>query len=176
MLGRRAVGNSQPSPWSLSTADAVTPRRPRAWSSMSTAGGDTDGLLSSGERAPWPISGEMVWHRERNEMYGDWQLGHMPREAHPQKHNEFASAMRAVAPDIRLVAVGNVGAWSEGMLARCAGHMDLIRADASPRMELSSMMRFLESEEAQSQARVPARRQRYRLPLAFVEPASRMAG
>ena len=34
-----------------------------------------------------------------------------------QKHNEFAAAMRAVDPSIKLVAVGDVGPWSEGMLS-----------------------------------------------------------
>ena len=61
-----------------------------------------------------------------NEMYGDWQLGHMPLEAYQQKHNQFAEAMRAADPAIRLVGVGDVGPWSEGMLANCAGHMDLV--------------------------------------------------
>ena len=51
-----------------------------------------------------------------NEMYGDWQLGHMPLEKYVKKHNEFAEAMRAVDPSIKLVAVGDAGTWSEGML------------------------------------------------------------
>ncbi len=61
-----------------------------------------------------------------NEMYGDWQLGHMPLEKYIEKHNQFAEAMRATDPSITLVAVGAVGAWSEGMLRHCADHMDLI--------------------------------------------------
>jgi len=61
-----------------------------------------------------------------NEMYGSWQLGHMPLEKYVQKHNAFAEAMRAVDPSITLVAVGDVGPWSEGMLKSCAGHMDLM--------------------------------------------------
>ncbi len=61
-----------------------------------------------------------------NEMYGNWQLGHMPLEEYVQKHNRFAAAMRAKDPSIRLIAVGHVGPWSEGMLTHCADHMDLI--------------------------------------------------
>ena len=61
-----------------------------------------------------------------NEMYGNWQLGHMPLEKYIQKHNRFAEAMRAVDPSIRLVAVGDAGPWSEGMMKHCADHMDLI--------------------------------------------------
>jgi len=61
-----------------------------------------------------------------NEMYGGWQLGHMPLEKYQEKHNQFATAMRAVDPSIQLIAVGDVGRWSEGMLKNCADHMDLI--------------------------------------------------
>jgi alpha-N-arabinofuranosidase len=61
-----------------------------------------------------------------NEMYGGWQLGHMPLDKYTKKHNEFAQAMRAVDPSIKVIAVGAVGAWSDGMLKDCADHMDLI--------------------------------------------------
>jgi len=61
-----------------------------------------------------------------NEMYGGWQLGHIPLEQYVKRHNQFAEAMRAVDPAIKLVAVGDVGRWSEGMLRNCADHMDLI--------------------------------------------------
>ena len=61
-----------------------------------------------------------------NEMYGNWQLGHMPLEKYVQKHNAFATGMRAADPSVTLVAVGDVGPWSEGMLKNCAAHMDLI--------------------------------------------------
>jgi alpha-N-arabinofuranosidase len=61
-----------------------------------------------------------------NEMYGGWQLGHMPLEQYTKKHNEFAEAMKKVDPTIRLIAVGDAGKWSEGMMRECADHMDLI--------------------------------------------------
>jgi len=61
-----------------------------------------------------------------NEMYGDWQLGHMPLADYKKKHNRFAQAMRAKDPNIKLVAVGSAGDWSEGMLSECADSMDLI--------------------------------------------------
>lgn len=61
-----------------------------------------------------------------NEMYGGWQLGHMPFADYARKHNEFAQALRAVDPSIKLVAVGDAGPWSEGMMRECAEHMDLI--------------------------------------------------
>ena len=61
-----------------------------------------------------------------NEMYGGWQLGHMPLEKYTQKHNDFAQALRAVDPSVQRVAVGDAGPWSEGMMKNCADHMDLI--------------------------------------------------
>lgn len=61
-----------------------------------------------------------------NEMYGKWQLGHMPLDQYIKKHNEFAAAMRAACPAITLIGVGDLGPWSEGMLKHCAGYMDLM--------------------------------------------------
>jgi alpha-N-arabinofuranosidase len=66
------------------------------------------------------------WWAIGNEMYGRWQLGHMPLEEYTKKHNQFAEAMRAVDPSIKLIAVGATGKWSEGMMQHCADHMDLI--------------------------------------------------
>ena len=55
-----------------------------------------------------------------NEMYGGWQLGHMPLSDYVRKHNEFAAALRAEDPSVKLVAVGDAGPWSEGMMQECA--------------------------------------------------------
>ena len=66
------------------------------------------------------------WWAAGNEMYGDWQLGHMPLEDYVKKHNRCAEAMRAADPSIQLIAVGAVGKWSENMLTHCADHMDQI--------------------------------------------------
>ncbi len=62
-----------------------------------------------------------------NEMYGEWQLGHVPVEDYVKRHNEFAKAMREVDPNIKLVGVGeNMGVWSLKMLENCADYMDFI--------------------------------------------------
>ena len=66
------------------------------------------------------------WWGVGNEMYGGWQLGHMPLEDYIKKHNVFAKALRAEDSSIKLVAVGATGPWSEGMMQHCADHMDLI--------------------------------------------------
>lgn len=41
-----------------------------------------------------------------NEMYGNWQIGHLDEETYALKYLKFAKAMRAVDKDIKLVAVG----------------------------------------------------------------------
>ena len=46
-----------------------------------------------------------------NEMYGDWQLGHMPIENYVKKHNEFAEAILRVDSALSwlLLAVWGIG-------------------------------------------------------------------
>jgi alpha-N-arabinofuranosidase len=69
---------------------------------------------------------KVKWWSIGNEMYGKWQLGYMPLEEYIKKHNQFAETMRAEDPSIKLIAVGAVGTWSEGMMQHCADHMDLV--------------------------------------------------
>ena len=77
---------------------------------------------ANGHPQPWGVK---FWSIG-NEMYGSWQLGAMPLADYALKHARFAEAMRAKDPSIRLVAVGAVGSWSEGMLSANAGAMDLM--------------------------------------------------
>ena len=76
----------------------------------------------NGHPEPWNVK----WWAVGNEMYGDWQLGHMPTEEFVRKHNEFADKMRSVDPSVNLVAVGNVGEWDEMILGHSADNMDYI--------------------------------------------------
>lgn len=79
---------------------------------------------SNGRRAPWNVA----WWGIGNEMYGNWQLGHMSLDQYVVKHNDFAARMRKVDPKIRIIAVGEVawGGWSQGMLTRCVDAMELL--------------------------------------------------
>jgi len=72
------------------------------------------------------------WWGIGNEMYGKWQQGYMPPGKYVEKHNRFAEAMREVDPSIKLLAVGQTGAWDQQMLSRCAGAMDLITEHVYP--------------------------------------------
>lgn len=69
---------------------------------------------------------DVTWWGIGNEMYGDWQLGHMQLDQYVRKHNRFARAMRRADSDVKLVGVGHVGDWSEGMLKNCASSMDML--------------------------------------------------
>ena len=61
-----------------------------------------------------------------NEMFGDWQIGHMPTDKYALKNNEFVDAFRKFDPNLTLVSVGAVGAWDELIMRQCADHMDWI--------------------------------------------------
>jgi len=82
------------------------------------------GKLRAANGHPEPFN--CVWWSVGNEMYGNWQLGHLALEEYVKKHSAFADAMRARDPKIKLIAVGSVGKWDEAMLAVNAGAMDLI--------------------------------------------------
>jgi alpha-N-arabinofuranosidase len=49
---------------------------------------------------------EVIWWGIGNEMYGQWQLGHMSIDHYILKHNYFAEAMRRIDPEIKLIASG----------------------------------------------------------------------
>jgi alpha-N-arabinofuranosidase len=75
-----------------------------------------------------------------NEMWGAWQLGHIPLNQYVQKHNLVAKAMLEVDPNLVLVGSCDLNtqaslgdgknarqvSWSEGMLQKCADHMDFV--------------------------------------------------
>jgi len=76
----------------------------------------------NGHPKPWGVR----WFAVGNEMYGDWQLGHLPLSEYVKKHNRVVDAMREVDPNIKAIAVGRRGEWSETMLAECGDHMTLL--------------------------------------------------
>jgi alpha-N-arabinofuranosidase len=62
------------------------------------------GKLRAANGRPEPYKVE--WWGIGNEMYGQWQLGHMSINHYVIKHNIFAKAMRRVDPTIKIVASG----------------------------------------------------------------------
>ncbi|KPK87731.1 MAG: hypothetical protein AMS27_01600 [Bacteroides sp. SM23_62_1] len=82
------------------------------------------GTLRAQNGHPEPYG--VKWWAVGNEMYGSWQLGHMPLEEYVKKHNSVARAMWNIDPTIKLIGVGEVGEWSETMLRICSDNMSLI--------------------------------------------------
>ncbi|MBI5706760.1 MAG: alpha-L-arabinofuranosidase [Armatimonadetes bacterium] len=67
------------------------------------------------------------WWGIGNEMYGDWQLGHVTLDEYTKRHNQYVQAMRKVDPSIKVIAVGeNNWDWTRGMFTNCADNIDLI--------------------------------------------------
>ncbi|MBN2613758.1 MAG: hypothetical protein JXB00_19530 [Bacteroidales bacterium] len=64
----------------------------------------TMGKLRAQNGHPEPYNVE--WWGIGNEMYGQWQLGHMAIEHYILKHNMFAKAMLKVDPGIKIIASG----------------------------------------------------------------------
>jgi len=77
---------------------------------------------ANGRTEPWNAK----WWAVGNEMYGEWQLGHIPLEEYVKKHNAVVDAIRAVSPQAQCIGVGAAGKWSETMLTHCADHMKLL--------------------------------------------------
>jgi alpha-N-arabinofuranosidase len=77
---------------------------------------------TNGNVQPWKVK---FWSIG-NEMYGDWQLGHMSTEQFVSKNNEFADRMRSADPSIKLISVGDLGDWDKMVLANCSDRMDYI--------------------------------------------------
>ncbi len=57
---------------------------------------------ANGHLEPYKVE----WWGIGNEMYGQWQLGHMAINHYVLKHNMFAKAMREVDPRIKIIASG----------------------------------------------------------------------
>lgn len=82
------------------------------------------GKLRAENGHPKPFN--IKWWAVGNEMYGNWQLGHMPLSEYVKKHNQVVDVMRSVDDSIEPIAVGQVGEWSEQMLTGSADHMSLL--------------------------------------------------
>lgn len=82
------------------------------------------GKLRAENGQPEPFN--VKWWAVGNEMYGDWQLGHMPLEEYVKKHNLCVELMRKVDPNAQMIAVGHVGEWSRTMMTHSSDHMELI--------------------------------------------------
>jgi alpha-N-arabinofuranosidase len=77
---------------------------------------------ANGHTEPWKVK----WWSVGNEMYGDWQLGHISTESFTSRRNSFVQAMKSADNEIKIIAVGDLGDWDRAMLANCSENMDFI--------------------------------------------------
>ncbi|MCX8053600.1 MAG: hypothetical protein N3B12_07305 [Armatimonadetes bacterium] len=85
-----------------------------------------------------------------NEMYGDWQLGHLDATKYALKSIEFARAMKAVDPSILLIGVGvpydDYGKWNSTVSKVAGSYYDYISVHyyKSPRPNDPPELTYLE--------------------------------
>ncbi|TVY09154.1 alpha-L-arabinofuranosidase C-terminal domain-containing protein [Paenibacillus cremeus] len=62
-----------------------------------------------------------------NEVWGPWQVGHCSAEQFAERYVQFAQAMKAVDPEIKLLACGHTKMeWNKPLLEQGAEHMDYL--------------------------------------------------
>jgi alpha-N-arabinofuranosidase len=61
-----------------------------------------------------------------NEMWGNWQLGHMQVQHYVLKQNWIVDKMREVDPNIVCIASGDIGPWSTALLKGSHDHMNFM--------------------------------------------------
>jgi len=65
-----------------------------------------------------------------NEMYGNWQIGHVDGQTYAKRHLEFAKAMLAVDKSVRIVAVGarywKFPRWNQALFETATEYFDYL--------------------------------------------------
>ncbi len=106
-----------------------TPEEVAAWVEYCNGPADsTHGARRAANGHPEPY-GVRLWG-VGNETYGNWQYGHIDAGTYARRYLEFARAMRAVDPDLVLVAVGAHGyeapEWNDAVLEIAGAGMDYL--------------------------------------------------
>ena len=104
-----------------------TPQEAAAWVAYCNADAtDEYGAMraANGHAEPYNVKTWFVG----NEQFGNWQVGNVDAETYARLYLEFARAMRAVDPDLNLIAVGVptdlYGHWNELVLKAAAPEID----------------------------------------------------
>lgn len=103
-----------------------TPKEAAEWVEYCNGGLDTPmGKLraANGHAEPYGVK---YWEIG-NEVWGPWQVGHCSAEQFADRYVHFAQAMKAIDPEIKLLACGDDKQdWNQILLARAAEHMDYL--------------------------------------------------
>jgi alpha-N-arabinofuranosidase len=90
--------------------------------------GSTYGAKRAANGHPEPY-GVKLW-AIGNEVFGDWQGGHVDEETYARRLVAFAKAMRAVDPSVKLVAAGGrywkYPRWNQALFEIAKGHFDYL--------------------------------------------------
>tara|TARA_B100000686_G_scaffold353949_1_gene461716 strand:+ start:16434 stop:18431 length:1998 start_codon:yes stop_codon:yes gene_type:complete len=104
-----------------------TPEEAAAWVSYCNGSKNTEyGKLriENGFVEPYDVKTWFVG----NELFGNWQVGHVDPETYARKYLEFSRAMRAADPNIELIAVGVpidlYGRWNEMLAKHCGSELE----------------------------------------------------
>lgn len=119
----------QTEPYICVNAGEGTPRMAAEWVEYCNGSAETlMGRLRAQNGHPEPY--RVRYWGTGNEMYGDWQLGHLDPVKYGLKAVEFAKSMRAVDPDILLILVGveedGWGDWNRKALRIAGSHHDYL--------------------------------------------------
>lgn len=144
--------NAEPS-WAISTG-FDSPRSGAEQVEYVNGSADTEwGAKRAANGHPEPY--KVKYWNIGNEMYGNWQMGHIPLKQYVVKHNMFADAMRKVDPSIYIIAPGgfvdemttgqgifvagqpnvDFGSerdWANGMMTHAWGRFDALATHAYP--------------------------------------------
>ncbi len=144
--------NAEPS-WAISTG-FDSPRSGAEQVEYVNGSADTEwGAKRAANGHPEPY--KVKYWNIGNEMYGNWQMGHIPLKQYVIKHNMFADAMRKVDPSIYIIAPGgfvdemttgqgifvagqpnvDFGSerdWANGMMTHAWGRFDALATHAYP--------------------------------------------
>ncbi|MCL6432334.1 MAG: hypothetical protein K6V36_15990 [Anaerolineae bacterium] len=106
-----------------------TPEEAAAWVEYCNGPADsTYGALRAANGHPEPY--RVRYWGVGNEIYGNWQPGHVDAETYARRALEFARAMRAVDPDIVLIGVGaqeyEAPGWNDAVLGIVQDRMDYL--------------------------------------------------
>jgi alpha-N-arabinofuranosidase len=107
----------------------ASPEEAANWVQYCNGGADTKyGKLraENGHTEPYNVK---IWGIG-NEIYGNWQLGHIDEETYAKKYVEFAKAMRAVDKDIKLVIAGGrywkYPGWNQALFKTAGEYIDYL--------------------------------------------------
>jgi len=105
------------------------PEEAAGWVEYCNGGADTKyGKMRAENGHPQPYDVK-IWGIG-NEIYGNWQLGHIDEETYAKKYVQFAKAMRAVDKDIKLVIAGGrywkYPRWNQTLLRKAGEYIDYL--------------------------------------------------